>query len=73
MINCMKCIKQSNVNIYIITWVENFEDQSFQYFVTLVLGNIWDINTQPYNEIEMTTSSIVIDSSLNMKYIEIIQ
>ena len=61
----MQHFKPWNINVYTIMWVENFHDRYFQSFVTLVLGNIWDINTQPYNEIEVTTSGIVIDSSLN--------
>ena len=39
-VNRMKCIKFSNINIYMIARVENMHDQSFQSFVILVLGNI---------------------------------
>ena len=62
----MECIKHWNMNIQMITLEENFHDQYFQSFVTLVLGKILDLNTQPYNEIEVTTPSKVIDSSVNV-------
>ena len=54
------------MDIQMITLAENFHDQYFQSFVTLVLGKILDLNTQPYNEIEVTTPSKVIDSSVNV-------
>ena len=49
-----------------ITRVKKFHDQSFKSFVTLVLGKILDLNTQPYNKIDVTNSSKVIDSFLNI-------
>ena len=45
------------MDIQMITLAENFHEQYFQSFVALVLGKILDLITQPYNEIEVTTSS----------------